>query len=80
MATGARARLGTSYALATTGIAGPDGGTDEKPVGLVWFAIDAGGEVHSYKFSFRGDRDAVQRRATVMALGIVWRLLSRKFS
>jgi nicotinamide-nucleotide amidase len=80
MATGARARLGTSYALATTGIAGPDGGTDEKPVGLVWFAIDAGGELHSYKFNFRGDRDAVQRRATVMALGLVWRLLNRIFS
>ena len=80
MATGARVRLGTSYALATTGIAGPDGGTDEKPVGLVWFAIDAGGELHSYKFNFRGDRDAVQRRATVMALGLVWRLLNRIFS
>lgn len=80
MASGARARLGTSYAIATTGIAGPDGGTAEKPVGLVWFATDAEGEVHTYHFNFRGDRDAVQRRATVMALGLVWRLLSRRFS
>jgi nicotinamide-nucleotide amidase len=80
MARGARARLGTSYAIATTGIAGPDGGTAEKPVGLVWFATDAEGEAHTYHFNFRGDRDAVQRRATVMALGLVWRLLNRQFS
>ena len=80
MARGARERLGTAYAVATTGIAGPDGGTAEKPVGLVWFAIDAEGELHSYNFNFRGDRDAVQRRATVMALGLVWRLLNRRFS
>ena len=80
MASGARARLRTSHGIATTGIAGPDGGTEEKPVGLVWFAIDAAGELHSYRFNFRGDRDAVQRRATVMALGLVWRLLNRKFS
>lgn len=80
MARGAREGLGTSYAIATTGIAGPDGGSEEKPVGLVWFAIDAEGEMHPYHFNFRGDRDAVQRRATVMALGFVWRLLNRRFS
>jgi nicotinamide-nucleotide amidase len=80
MARGARERLGTSYAIATTGIAGPDGGTAEKPVGLVWFATDVEGEMHTYQFNFRGDRDAVQRRASVMALGLVWRLLSRRFS
>jgi nicotinamide-nucleotide amidase len=80
MARGARERLGTSYAIATTGIAGPDGGSEEKPVGLVWFAIDAEGEIHPYHFNFSGDRDAVQRRATVMALGLVWRLLNRRFS
>ncbi len=80
MARGARKRLGTSYAIATTGIAGPDGGTAEKPVGLVWFATDVEGETHTFHFNFRGDRDAVQRRASVMALGLVWRLLSRRFS
>ncbi len=79
MAQGARARLHTTLAVSTTGIAGPDGGTAEKPVGLVWFAVDTGEEVPTHRFNFRGDRDAVQRRATVMALGIVWRLLSRQF-
>ncbi|HTU70537.1 MAG TPA: competence/damage-inducible protein A [Candidatus Baltobacteraceae bacterium] len=76
MARGVRERLHTNYGLSTTGIAGPDGGSDEKPVGLVWFAIDAEGESKTYRFHFRGDRDAVQRRATVMALGLVWRFLS----
>jgi nicotinamide-nucleotide amidase len=79
MARGARERLHASYAVSTTGIAGPDGGTPEKPVGLVWFAVDTGEETHVQRFNFRGDRDAVQRRATVMALGIVWRLLNREF-
>ncbi|HEY5340133.1 MAG TPA: competence/damage-inducible protein A [Candidatus Aquilonibacter sp.] len=75
MARGARARLGTTHAIATTGIAGPSGGTEEKPVGLVWFAIDLGGEIKTYRFQFRGDRDAIQRRATTMALGLVWHRL-----
>jgi nicotinamide-nucleotide amidase len=79
MARGVRERLHASYAVSTTGIAGPDGGTSEKPVGLVWFSVDMGVEAHAYRFNFRGDRDAVQRRATVMALGLVWRLLSREF-
>jgi nicotinamide-nucleotide amidase len=77
MALGACRELRTDYAVATTGVAGPDGGSDEKPVGLVWFGIAAGGEIHTHRFNFRGDRDAIQRRATVMALGLVWRLLSR---
>ena len=77
MARGVRARLGASCAVSTTGVAGPDGGSAEKPVGLVWFGVDTGEEVLSYRFNFRGDRDAVQRRATVMALGLVWRVLSR---
>jgi nicotinamide-nucleotide amidase len=75
MARGARARLGTTHAVATTGIAGPTGGTDEKPVGLVWFALDLAGEIKTYRFQFRGDRDAIQRRATTMALGLTWHRL-----
>ena len=77
MALGACKSLKTDYAVATTGIAGPEGGSPEKPVGLVWFGIAAAGEITAHRFNFRGDRDAIQRRATVMALGLVWRLLSR---
>jgi nicotinamide-nucleotide amidase len=77
MASGVRMRLHTSVGIATTGIAGPSGGSEEKPVGLVWFGIDDGQEVTSRSFRFRGDRDAVQRRASVMALGLVWNLLKK---
>jgi nicotinamide-nucleotide amidase len=77
MASGVRRHLQSSLAVSTTGVAGPDGGSQEKPVGLVWFALDHEGKSSVYRFIFRGDRDAVQRRATVMALGLVWRALSR---
>ncbi|HVR45722.1 MAG TPA: competence/damage-inducible protein A [Candidatus Binatia bacterium] len=75
MARGARARLGADVGLSTTGIAGPDGGTPEKPVGLVWIALDDG-ETRAHRMQLRGDRDAIQRRATTAALGILWRDLS----
>ncbi len=78
MARGARERLNTQLAISTTGVAGPDGGTPEKPVGLVWFAIDdAAGRSRAFHLHFRGDRAAVQTRATTYALGILWRHLSR---
>lgn len=76
MARGARARLHADLAVATTGIAGPDGGTAEKPVGLVWFAIDDRHETQAWSAEFHGNREAVMRRATTMALGALWRTLS----
>ncbi|HEV7178524.1 MAG TPA: competence/damage-inducible protein A [Candidatus Baltobacteraceae bacterium] len=76
MAAGVRERLGSDYALATTGIAGPDGGSEEKPVGLVWFALDDGNETVVRRVVFSGDRDAVQRRATTTALALLWKNLS----
>jgi nicotinamide-nucleotide amidase len=75
MASGVRARMHTNVGVATTGIAGPGGGSEEKPVGLVWFAIDDGQEVWARRFTFHGDRETVQRRATVMALGLLWHRL-----
>jgi nicotinamide-nucleotide amidase len=76
MAVGVRNGLGTTIGISTTGIAGPTGGSEDKPVGLVWFGMADGErtQVRSYRFS--GDRDAVQRRATVMALGLLWRELT----
>src|SRR6185312_4692247 len=68
MARGARQRLGADVALATTGIAGPEGGTPEKPVGLVWFAIDDASGARAWRIVFRGDRAAVQSRATTAGL------------
>jgi nicotinamide-nucleotide amidase len=77
MASGARERLGADVALATTGIAGPGGGTPEKPVGLVWFALAAGDDVRAWRVQFRGDRSAIQTRATVAGLGMIWRYLAQ---
>jgi nicotinamide-nucleotide amidase len=76
MAAGARKRFGADVALATTGIAGPTGGSAEKPVGLVFFALDdATYAPQAWRYQFNGDRDAVQQRATVAALGYLWRRL-----
>lgn len=76
MARGARRRLRADIAIATTGIAGPDGATPEKPVGLVWFAIDDAHDTQAWSANFHGDRDAIIRRATTLALGRLWRRLN----
>ena len=79
MARGAARALGTDYALATTGIAGPDGGTEEKPVGLVWFAIAGPDEsVETHRLTFPGQRSDIRDRATTAGLNLVWRMLDRK--
>jgi nicotinamide-nucleotide amidase len=79
MARGARRRLGVDVALATTGIAGPGGGTPEKPVGLVWFALALGdGEMETRRLTFPGSRADIRERATVAALGLLWRRLERQ--
>ena len=64
MASGVAARYNTNIGIATTGIAGPDGGTDEKPVGLVYFGIYINGKVISKKYVFNGDRQGIRERAT----------------
>jgi nicotinamide-nucleotide amidase len=71
MAQGARHKAGTDYALAITGIAGPGGGTEQKPVGLVYIAVDNhnGTEASRYLFSF--DRSSVRVRAAQAALNIL---------
>lgn len=72
MAEGARKALGSDLCVAVTGIAGPTGGTPEKPVGTVHFAIaDAGGTEHR-RLLLRGDRGTVQRATELWALKLVW--------
>lgn len=76
MARGARRCFGADLALATTGIAGPEGGTSEKPVGLAWFALDdAHAETETQHFQLGGEREAIAQRATTIALGILWQHL-----
>jgi nicotinamide-nucleotide amidase len=76
MALGARQRLGVDLALSTTGIAGPDGGTPDKPVGLVWFGY-AGpdGRADAVKLNFPGSRADIRTRAATAALSLIWRRL-----
>jgi len=75
MAQGAAARAGAACSIAVTGIAGPDGGTPDKPVGTVWFAWQVRGKVEAECHQFPGDRDTVRRQTVTRALaGLVERL------
>ncbi|HLB19250.1 MAG TPA: nicotinamide-nucleotide amidohydrolase family protein, partial [Gaiellaceae bacterium] len=77
MAGGARERLGAEVAVAVTGIAGPGGGSDEKPVGLVFLYAEGPAGSRSADFVFPGDRGSVRRRAAVTALHLLRRLLEQ---
>lgn len=74
MAQGARARLGVDVAVSVTGIAGPDGGTEEKPVGLVYLHAEGPAGGIGREFSFPGDRASIRARSVVGALHLVRRL------
>jgi nicotinamide-nucleotide amidase len=71
MAFGVRQALRSDWSLATTGIAGPDGGTPEKPVGTVWIAVAGPEGVVSRKGNFPGARDLVIERASRYALNLL---------
>ena len=76
MAEGALAHSRADIAVSVTGVAGPDGGTPEKPVGLVWFALALKGAApRAERHNFAGERDAVRSRATEMALTLLLRAL-----
>ena len=71
MARGARERLGVDVAVSVTGIAGPDGGSAEKPVGLVWFGLATACGVETHRRQFAGDRAAVRDQAVQYALELL---------
>jgi nicotinamide-nucleotide amidase len=75
LAEGARTRCGADMALAVIGIAGPDGGTEDKPVGLVHLALQDGGESLHRRLRLIGDRQTVRRRAVAAALDLLRRRL-----
>jgi nicotinamide-nucleotide amidase len=75
MAEGARARFGSDFALATSGISGPDGGTATKPVGLVWIALASARETHADSFVFAVDRSRHRSLTSQVALDWVRRRL-----
>lgn len=74
MASGVRARLGADVGVGVTGIAGPDGGTPDKPVGTVWVAVDVAGQVHAVCPVLPGDRNEIRHRAAQIALERVRRV------
>lgn len=73
MAVGVRAAAGSAIGVAITGIAGPGGGTEEKPVGTVWIATDLGGVLEARRLRLIGDRAEIRQRAAQAALEMIRR-------
>jgi nicotinamide-nucleotide amidase len=71
MAMGARERAGADVAVAVTGIAGPDGGSVEKPVGTVWFGLATREGVRAERIMFAGDRASVRAQTVEHALELL---------
>jgi nicotinamide-nucleotide amidase len=76
MAAGARRRTGSTYALSVTGVAGPDGGSESKPVGSVYIAIADDAGVHTEHRRFLGDRQRIRLFTVQMALDLLRRRLT----
>ena len=75
MACGVRDALGTDTAIATSGIAGPDGGTNEKPVGTIWICVQYREKTFAKKYRFGGSRERIIDQASHAALQLLRRLL-----
>lgn len=79
MAVGGRERLGADYAVSITGVAGPDGGSELKPVGTVWIAVADAAGVEARRFAFSGDRSAIREWSARMGLAMLrLRILAAK--
>lgn len=76
MAVGARRKFGAGLALAITGVAGPGGGTNEKPVGLIWICAALGDHVESRQIQSWGDRQEIRYRAAQAAMELARRMLA----
>lgn len=76
MASGVRQRFGTTVGLSITGVAGPGGGTPEKPVGTVWVAVDIAGDVQAVRAAMPGDRNEMRYRSTQLVLDRLRRALN----
>jgi nicotinamide-nucleotide amidase len=76
LAEGARAKLGADVGVGVTGLAGPGGGTEEKPVGLVWLSVvRAGGDPLTRSINLPGSRADIRDRTTTVAMHLIRRVL-----
>lgn len=80
MAAGALKIFGTDYSIATSGIAGPDGGTREKPVGTVWISVASSKRIIAEKFRFGNMRDTNIQKASLTALNMLRKLILKENS
>lgn len=78
MANGVRVKLGADIGLSVSGIAGPGGGTDEKPIGTTWIGMSTPNTKNAYNFVFNGDRHSIREQTAQTALKIVVDYLSGK--
>lgn len=76
MAAGAVQRSGATVAVAVSGIAGPGGGTPERPVGTVWIGLSGPGMTKARQFQFRGSRSVIREWAAQQALAYLWAFLA----
>jgi nicotinamide-nucleotide amidase len=75
MAAGILQKMNTDYAIATSGIAGPDGGTAEKPVGTVWIAIASKTQIIAKRYNMGDNRERTIQRTAIQALDLLRRML-----
>lgn len=78
MVRGAQANSGARFAVAVSGVAGPDGGTPQKPVGTIWLAWGDSEQLFSVRRQFSGDRAEVRRQTVEAALAGLLRLLAQE--
>jgi nicotinamide-nucleotide amidase len=76
MASGALRHSEADYSIAVTGVAGPGGGSDDKPVGTVWIAVASAGQMVAKRYQFDGDRQAVREATLHSALELLLDLVS----
>ena len=77
MLIGIRDKASSDYAIAVSGIAGPNGGSTEKPVGTVYIGVLSPSKMIAKRYQFEGERDAVQKAAVVQAIGLLEKNLEK---